>query len=185
MKQLPNILSCARIILSLALLFVLDQLSWFLILYLVCGLTDMTDGIIARRLKAETRVGAKLDSLGDFVFFSVALVRFIPLLGKENSLFLPLVIALVTVLRVNNLIITKVKFRQWGMIHTILNKITGLALFIALPVCLLTASLPLGLILPLGMIAILSAAEECIILLTAKTYDPNRKSLFAHEQCGK
>ena len=181
MKQLPNVLSCARIILSLALLLVLDNHSLFLTLYLLCGLTDMADGIIARSFNAETRLGSKLDSLGDFLFFSVAMLMFIPLLCKENSLFFLLVIAFVIVIRASNLIITKVKFMQWGMIHTILNKLTGSALFIALPVCLLTASLPLGIIIPLGIMAILSAAEECMILLTSKTYDANRKSIFVHE----
>lgn len=181
MKHLPNILSCTRIFLSLTLLLVLDNFILFLTLYLLCGLTDMADGIIARNLKIETRIGAKLDSLGDLVFFSVALSMLIPLLGKENNLFLLLVIIFVIVIRTVNLIITRVKFRQWGMIHTILNKLTGFALFIALPVCVLTASLPLIVIIPLSIMAILSAVEESIVLLTSRTYDANRKSIFTHE----
>lgn len=181
MKHLPNILSCARIFLSLALLLVPDKLVLFLTLYLLCGLTDIADGIIARSLHAETRLGAKLDSLGDLVFFSVALSMLVPLLAKENSLFVLLVIVLVGVIRAANIIITRVKFGQWGMVHTILNKFTGFALFIALPACVLTASLPLVVILPLSIVAIVSAVEESMILLTAKAYDANRKSILAHE----
>lgn len=181
MRHLPNILSCARIFLSLALLLVLDKLAVFLTLYLLCGLTDIADGVIARRLNAETRLGAKLDSLGDLVFFNVALLMLIPLLGGENGLLLLFVIVFVIIIRAANLIIARVKFRQWGMVHTILNKLTGFALFIALPACVLTASLPLIIIIPPSIMAILSAVEESTILLTSKIYNANRKSIFVPE----
>lgn len=34
-----------------------------------CGITDFLDGFIARKNGLETTIGAKLDSLGDFIFF--------------------------------------------------------------------------------------------------------------------
>ena len=36
--------------------------------YLIAGLTDMLDGILARRWGVESKFGARLDSLADFVF---------------------------------------------------------------------------------------------------------------------
>lgn len=71
MRRLPNILSFLRIGLSPALLFVSRQPLAFTALYLLCGITDVLDGYLARKWQAESRLGAKLDSLGDFIFWVV------------------------------------------------------------------------------------------------------------------
>ena len=73
MKHIPNILSCIRIALSLTLLILLQRPLPFAMLYLLCGLSDVADGWLARRFQAESILGAKLDSLGDVVFYGAAI----------------------------------------------------------------------------------------------------------------
>ena len=68
MKHIPNILSASRISLCLPLLLADAMTLPFWVLYLIAGLTDMLDGFLARRWRVESKLGAKLDSLADFVF---------------------------------------------------------------------------------------------------------------------
>ena len=42
--------------------------STFWVLYIVCGISDMADGWLARKLKCVTKTGALLDSLADICF---------------------------------------------------------------------------------------------------------------------
>ena len=68
MKRIPDFLSVSRIALCLPLLLVDAMTKPFWVLYLIAGLTDMLDGFLARRWGVESRFGARLDSLADFVF---------------------------------------------------------------------------------------------------------------------
>ena len=68
MKHLPNSLSLLRMVGAVALL--LSDVSGVLfgVLYIVCGISDIADGWLARKLKCATRTGALLDSLADICF---------------------------------------------------------------------------------------------------------------------
>jgi CDP-diacylglycerol--glycerol-3-phosphate 3-phosphatidyltransferase len=51
--------------------FALQQMeTWFLGGLIFSGLTDVIDGLIARRLKMTSTLGAHLDSWGDFVIYA-------------------------------------------------------------------------------------------------------------------
>ena len=134
LKQLPNILSCCRIILSLYLFTVYQTKPWFLILYTACGLTDIADGYIARKSHNVTALGARLDSLADLVFSMAILyltcVRVQSVWGQNFIIGAMLILGT----RIVNVLITRLKFKQWNVIHTIANKATGLILFSILPV---------------------------------------------------
>src|SRR5258708_30522741 len=71
MSNLPNFLSCTR----LALIPILLSLAWtghgkaFLYCFIISLLTDLTDGLLARRLHLTTELGAKLDSWADFMTY--------------------------------------------------------------------------------------------------------------------
>ncbi|ULQ60571.1 CDP-alcohol phosphatidyltransferase family protein [Brucepastera parasyntrophica] len=67
-KNIPNILSISRIIMSVALFAVNGNTVLLLLLLSLIGLTDILDGYIARKYNAESPLGARLDSLGDFIF---------------------------------------------------------------------------------------------------------------------
>ena len=75
--NVPNTLSLIRVA-SAPLLAVFwlgfGWLGWGLALGTVLGLTDLFDGILARKLNQQTELGAVIDQLGDLVFESTCLV---------------------------------------------------------------------------------------------------------------
>jgi len=80
-KHIANIITGSRIAFGLPLLFIPLSSVWFPMLYLFCGLTDMIDGTIARKTGAVSEFGARLDTVSDFVFLSVSLVKFLPVVS--------------------------------------------------------------------------------------------------------
>ena len=66
--NIPNILSCTRLLLVPVLLWLADQQmeQWFLTILALALFTDMADGYLARKLNQTSELGAKLDSWGDF-----------------------------------------------------------------------------------------------------------------------
>ena len=84
-KQIANIVTGSRGILSVPLLFLPFSSVWFYTLYLFCGLTDMVDGRIARMTGAANRFGARLDTVSDFIFLLVCSVRLLPILQIPNG----------------------------------------------------------------------------------------------------
>ncbi len=180
MTRLPNIISCSRIIFSALLLFAADNPVGFVVLYCICGLTDIVDGYLARGFDAASSLGSRLDSIGDLVFFAVWIYLFFRYVKGES---LPLTVAWmmgVAVIRMANLMITKVKFGQWGMMHTIGNKTAGLALYVALPLYVFANNAPLWSLWAIGFISAMSALEETSILLRHTDYNPDRRSILSN-----
>ena len=76
MKNLPNILTIARILATPYLFWLVwshhyTEVIW---LFIAIGLTDIADGFIARRFKASSRLGAYLDPIADKLLLSGMLV---------------------------------------------------------------------------------------------------------------
>ncbi len=179
MKHFPNAITGLRIILSLVLLLLVKQPLAYVVVYLCCGISDVADGYIARRFKLETALGAKLDSVADFIFFAVNLFLFITTISITNPILVITLVSAIALIRFANIALARRKFHQWGIVHTIANKATGLMLFLAMPVCVFLNTAPLWLSLTVCVVAAIAAIEESIILITTKTYDANRKSLFS------
>jgi CDP-diacylglycerol--glycerol-3-phosphate 3-phosphatidyltransferase len=177
-RQLPNEITVFRILLSFTLLFLLRQPMAFVVVYALCGVSDVVDGLIARRFNFETALGAKLDSLADFIFFTISIFAFFTFIHIENPALLLGIAAFVSIIRVINFIFTRKQFRQWAVMHTVGNKATGGLLFFSIPICVWLKSVPLWLLLIVGIVGALSATEEIVILLTTKQYAINRKSVF-------
>jgi len=93
MKRIPNLLSASRIALCLPLLMVDAMTVPFWVLYLIAGLTDMLDGFLARRWGAESRLGARLDSLTEFLHTKANKVTgfllFVGMMTIGQSYFVP------------------------------------------------------------------------------------------------
>ena len=75
MKHLPNILSSLRIAGAVALLLCDVVGTTFGALYALCGISDIADGGLARKLKCVTRTGALLDSVADICFVDGNLIE--------------------------------------------------------------------------------------------------------------
>ena len=83
-KQLANIITSCRILLSIILLFCPLFSIIFYIMYLFCGITDMVDGTIARKTKSVSELGARLDTVADSVFVAVC---FMATLSAINEVY--------------------------------------------------------------------------------------------------
>ena len=77
---MANIVTCCRILFSVLILFSPVFSAWFYSLYLLCGITDMVDGTIARKTNTANEFGARLDSAADFVFVVAALIKLLPVM---------------------------------------------------------------------------------------------------------
>ncbi len=122
--SIPNIITSARIFLSLGLLLIDFRSGLFIGGYLICGLTDVLDGYIARKTGTETLFGARLDSMADF-FLSVMII--ITVIKQNQVTVLMFVgIVIIFILRIGNVVLAKIKFKKIASIHTSANKLTGL-----------------------------------------------------------
>ena len=87
-KHIANIITGSRMVLSLPLLFIPLTSEWFYAFYLLCGLSDMIDGTVARKTNSASEFGARLDTVSDFVFMTVALIKFVPYLNIPTWLWI-------------------------------------------------------------------------------------------------
>lgn len=127
-KHIANILTGFRILGSIMMLFFQVFSVEFYILYLFCGLSDIVDGIIARKTNSITSFSSKFDSAADFIFAVVALIKLLPALSIPNWLWLWILI--IAAIKVFNIMWGVVFEKRIVVEHTLLNKITGLMLFI-------------------------------------------------------
>lgn len=174
MKSIPNYLSCIRLILSVWLILV-KPLSWtFFIVYLICGLTDVIDGYIARKYGVESRFGEKLDSAADLIMTAVLIIVLYPILSPGKKIIIWII--LIAIIRFASILITFIKYKCFAIPHTYGNKITGFALFV-IPICVLFIDTTVLLSIVCAFASI-SAVEELVIQITSKELDANRKSIF-------
>ncbi|MEK5436755.1 MULTISPECIES: CDP-alcohol phosphatidyltransferase family protein [Paenibacillus] len=174
MKRIPNGITFGRIILAMLLLF-LDPLSLaFLVIYILCGVTDLIDGPIARMTNTTSSLGAKLDSAADTILIAVSLFTLYPLLGL--TLEIMIWIFMIAVIRLTSIGVALRRFKTYASIHTYGNKLTGLLLFIT-PLWLLHIDHTIWNVF-VCIIATISAVEEFIIQFTSKQLQLDRKGLF-------
>ena len=84
MKHLPNIITALRFLGAIGLLFFDVKTTAFWAVYFICGLSDMLDGCLARKLHCESKTGALLDSLADLVFVvCCCYINIKPMITKE------------------------------------------------------------------------------------------------------
>ena len=131
MKHIPNILSVLRLLGAVCLLFSDPAAAAFWVIYGLCGVSDMVDGYLARRLHAESRTGALLDSVADICFVACCAIRLLPVLQIPTWLWIWA--GLIVIIKIINQISALVVHRHLCFPHTKANKLTGLLLFIAVP----------------------------------------------------
>ena len=139
MVNAANIITGFRIVLSAALLFCTVFSPEFYILYLAAGITDMTDGTVARKTNTVSKFGERLDTIADLIFVAVCFFKLIPVL--DIPLWLYIWIAVIVLIRIVNIISGFVIQKRFIILHTITNKLTGALLFI-LPLTLQFVDLP-------------------------------------------
>lgn len=131
-RQIPNCITALRIVATAALLFVQPMSQVFFIIYTLAGLTDALDGWLARKLHVMSDFGSKLDSAADLIFYAIMFILIFPALWAALPRVIWLGVATVVLLRLVSYGVAAVKFRRFASTHSILNKLTGAAVF-ALP----------------------------------------------------
>jgi CDP-diacylglycerol--glycerol-3-phosphate 3-phosphatidyltransferase len=164
MKPLPNIISVARIAGSISLLLCDVTSVAFWIIYGLCGISDIADGWLARKLKCVTKTGALLDSLADICFVACCAWTLLPILGsalplcfsKELPQWLWLWTGVIVVIKVVNQLSALVMYGHCCFPHTLANKVTGFLLFIAVPTAFIS-TIPISIV---AAIATFAAIQE-------------------------
>ena len=132
MKHLPNILSSLRIVGTVVLLLSDVSSILFGVLYIVCGISDIADGWLARKLKCVPRTGALLDSLADICFVACCAWKLLPILELPQWLWLWA--GVIVAIKVVNQLSALVMYGRCCFPHTLANKWAGFLLFIAVPI---------------------------------------------------
>ena len=78
MRRIPNIVTSIRILGAAAMLFLHANGFAFWTINALCGISDMLDGFLARRLHCESESGARLDSVADILFTGACIWKLIP-----------------------------------------------------------------------------------------------------------
>ena len=163
---MANILTILRIVCSILILFFSVFSIPFYILYCISGISDMLDGYVARKTNTATEFGVKLDSIADFIFVVVCMVKIPPQL--YIPVWLWVWIGIIVIIKIINILAGIVYYKKLMMPHTIANKITGLLLFI-MP--LLIAKLSLSYVsIPICAVATFAAIREGHLIRTSKGY---------------
>lgn len=174
MKQLPYIISILRIPLSAAMLAVPSFSALFWIFYLDSGLTDILDGFLARKLHQESALGAKLDSIADFV----GCLTIFAVINMNSPRWLWLCALAIALLRFVSYGIGFNKYHAFTALHTWANKLTGLLIFAAPILYCLCGLLFTGIVLCVAAVAL--ACEELIITVKSKELDRGCKDILHH-----
>jgi len=178
LRHIPNMLSLSRIPLSIAMIFLAKERGVFMLLYVVTGLTDLLDGKVARKFGWQSELGSKCDGVADaFWIFSMMATIFL-VLRIKFELYVYIAFAVILAVRIVNLLFTKIKFKQWGAIHSTLVRYSGTPLYLIAPYCVWTRRGPSVLLLLALCIVFLSVIEESLILGKLEVYDMNTKSIF-------
>ena len=148
---------------AVALPFVQYSPAVFWTLYLLCGLSDILDGAVARLTGTVSRLGERLDTLADIVFVAVWMVLFIPAINVGRWLWIWTgVIALIKVVNVISGLAMKKGFVAK---HTPANKATGLLLFL-LPMVILLEVIKVPYIVLVCLLATFAAIQEGHLIRT-------------------
>lgn len=142
--------------------------------YLGGGISDLLDGALARRLKAQSAAGAKLDSAADLVF--TAAIAAFAVRYLQFPAWLWICTAFIAVLRLAGYGVGFAKYHTFSALHTYANKATG-ALIFAFPVLYAMLGLTAASVI-LCVTALFSSMEELVITISAPVLCRDCRSIF-------
>lgn len=173
-KNIPNIITLFRLVLSPALLLIAPFSDPFLLLYALLGLSDVLDGFLARRLGVSGKLGARLDSAADFLLFGILV--YLLLSNYRFPVWALLWVGLIAILRFGALAACFARFHKLAFLHTYANKATG-SLLVLSPFLLAILGLNTSVIV-VCVAASISALEELILQLSQSELNPDVVSII-------
>ena len=163
MTPIPNIITSLRMAGSLGLLFCNVTGAAFWMIYGLCGISDIADGWLARKLKCVTKTGALLDSLADICFVACCAWQILPILELPQWLWLWA--GVIVVMKVVNQLLALVMYGRCCFPHTTANKWAGFLLFIAVPMTFVSV-IPISIV---AAVATFAAIHEGCVLARAES----------------
>ena len=160
-KHIANILTGCRIFGSILLLFFPAFSLAFYIVYLFCGFTDMIDGTVARKTNSTSKFGSQLDTIADLVFVAVAIFKLLPVIHLPGWSWIWG--GCIAIIKVTNIVWGVVYRKKLVDVHTVLNKTTGLLLFL-LPLTVQFVEPAYSLVIVCLIATIAAIQEFCYII---------------------
>ena len=159
-KRIPNIISALRILGAACLLFCNPAGAAFWIIYGLCGISNMLDGYLARKLHAESKTGAVLDSVADICIVACCAIRLLPVV--QIPIWLWIWAGVIAAIKIVNQISALIVCKRFCFPHTTANKLTGLLLFLAAPT-LFWSPVPIAIV---AVVATFAAVQEGHLIRT-------------------
>ena len=125
---MANTITFFRIAASIVLLFCPVFSPAFYVFYIAAGLSDMLDGFVARKTDTVSKLGARLDTMADFVFVVVCLIKLLPILSIPAWLYIW--IGIIALIKVVNIVSGFAVQKRFVAVHSAMNKATGALLFL-------------------------------------------------------
>ena len=118
-KHIANIITGCRILFSILMLLFPVYSVQFYVLYFLSGFSDMIDGTIARKTNSISEFGAQFDTIADFIFVIVSLIRFLPIVHIPKWLWLWIVI--IAIIKVSNTTWVCISKKQFIFVSQTIN----------------------------------------------------------------
>ena len=151
---MANAITIFRMAASIVLLFCPVFSPAFYVFYIAAGLSDMLDGFVARKTNTVSRFGAKLDTIADYMFVIVCLIKLLPVI--RIPIWMYVWIGIIALIKVVNIISGFAVQKTFMAVHSAMNKATGVLLF------LLPLTIP---VLPLKYFAIVVCAAATFAVI--------------------
>jgi len=163
-RHVPNALSatriaCAPLMLLCAIMGFERAFTWLLVPAL---LTDAADGWIARGLGVETKLGARLDSLGDSLVWYAGLAGLFAFQREVLAAHAVLFGAVVTAWILES-VLAWLRYRRLSSFHTWLSKLAGVLLSVYVVTLFLWGHWQPLLVLA-AVVSICASLEEMVLL---------------------
>lgn len=178
-KKIANQITLVRILLLPFMWFLILKdypLYYIGILLIICGVSDVLDGYLARKLNQLTDLGSRLDSWGDNLLLISAIlwtaIR-LPEVFTENSFLMFTALGFYGTF----LLVGAVKFHRFANLHLYLSKIASLLAYFFLVHAFLTGNYNRGLFILTASASILSNTEGIAAQLILSQVDEHMGSL--------
>ena len=135
---MANTITFFRIAAGIVLLFCPVFSPAFYTFYIAAGLSDMLDGFVARKTDTVSKLGARLDTIADFVLVVVCLIKLLPVMSIPVWLFVW--IGMIALIKAVNIVSGFAVQKKFVAVHSVMNKATGVLLFL-LPLTIPTVPL--------------------------------------------
>ena len=125
---MANTITLFRIVAGIVLLFCPAFSPAFYALYIAAGLSDMLDGFVARKTDTVSNLGARLDTMADFVFVVVCLIKLLSVLSLPAWLYAW--VGIIALIKVVNIVSGFAVQKKLVAVHSVMNKAAGALLFL-------------------------------------------------------